>query len=354
MNIKMINKIKGLKFSDAFQTAEKFINQLKNKVNVIIIAYHGGFQKSLKNSIPFGDLEENEGSKLISLPKINALVTGHTHFKISAIINGIPITQPGYQGEDVGLITLNLNKYKKVTEKKSQLIPSSTAKEEPNLKRMMTPWKQKTDQWLARPLCSIKGNMKIKNSLKASLYGCPYLELINQIQMKTARTDISLTSFSFNTFGFKDKVSIKDVIKNYPFPNSLVVELISGKDLKKALERCANFFVMNKDKKVTINKSFPFFYYDFYSGINYTFNLKKPIGKRVEKILYHHKEVKENQQLKIALNQYRGVGGGGYSVFSAKKIIHTFDKNVQELIIDFLRTSKKIKAIEPKNLKIIK
>lgn len=55
--------------------------------------------------------------------------------------------------------------------------------------------------------------------------------------------------------GFSKKISVRDVLINYPYPNTLKVLEVTGEKLKEAIEKSATYFVV-EDGKVGINKDF--------------------------------------------------------------------------------------------------
>lgn len=195
--------------------------------------------------------------------------------------------------------------------------------------------------------------------MKVRLSGNGFLDLINRIQMDYAKVDIAATTlFNDDIPGFNDSVSVRDVLTSYIFPNTLAVEEVSGGDLKAALERCASFFKIT-DNHIVVSKEFSepkvqYFNYDYYSGIDYTFDLTKPVGQRVVRMDYQGKPVSDSQKLKVCLNQYRSVGAGDYDMYSREKIIATFEDDMPKIIIDYLRNHQNIIVEQPQNLKIIK
>ena len=49
------------------------------------------------------------------------------------------------------------------------------------------------------------------------------------------------------------------------------------------------------------------------------------------------KPVTDDQILEVAMNQYRAVGGGDYTMFGADKIVKEVTVDMTELIADFLK-----------------
>ena len=96
------------------------------------------------------------------------------------------------------------------------------------------------------------------------------------------------------------------------------------------------------------------FNYDFYSGIDYEFDLTKQVGHRVTKLIYHDKPVTDDQSLLVAMNNYRGIGGGEYSMFGSDKLVKQTSDSIQNLTIEYLKHHDPYQAIQPNNLTIKK
>ncbi|GAA6113777.1 bifunctional metallophosphatase/5'-nucleotidase [Apilactobacillus apinorum] len=350
-----------LQFNSALKVAKQYVPKLKELADVVIVAYHGGFDSDLET----GELienrtGENEGYQLLQeVPGIDALVTGHQHREIADKVNGIPTTQPGYRGKDVGEITIELDANKQITNARTELLSCEKHPINNHLQAMVESVQKEVNVWLDQPIANINGDGLVNNPMAARLYGNGFLDLINRIQMDYANVDIAATTLFNNDIpGFNDSVSVRDVLTSYIFPNTLAVEEVSGSDLKAALERCASFFTIT-DNQIVVSKEFSepkmqYFNYDYYSGIDYTFDLTKPVGQRVVRMDYQGKPVSDSQKLKVCLNQYRSVGAGDYDMYSRDKIIATFEDDMPKIIIDYLHNHQNIIVEQPQNLKIIK
>ena len=354
--------IEGITFNSVLETARKYVPILKEKADVVVVAYHGGFEKDLDNGKPTERLTgENEGYALLSeIPGIDALVTGHQHRKIAKKVYGVPTTQPGCRAENVGQISIELDNNKKIINSHAELIDTSKRVVNQELESLLTDLKRDIENWLDIPVAKINGDMRIHDHLAARLHGHAYLDLINRIQMDVTGTDVAGSAlFNNEVSGYDAQITVRDILNNYVYPNTLVVERISGADLRAALERCASFFELQPDGSIcmTNSSSIPkaqLYNYDYYSGINYVFDLTKPVGKRVLSILYHNQVLKDTDKIDVAISQYRAVGGGEYPMFNITKSIRAYEDDMPKLIAKYLKKHKKIEAIQPNNLQIIK
>lgn len=354
--------ISGWHFEAAASAAKRTIAQFRNQVDLIVVAYHGGFEKDLTSGQPTEKLTgENEGYELLTnVPGIDALVTGHQHRKIATVKKQIPTTQPGFRGETVGMLTLDLDSNKHVAAASSELLDVKDAPLKADMMPLVNNLQAKVQTWLDQPLAQIDGGMNITDHMQARMFGHPYLALVNQVQMDALGVDISGTSlFNDEVRGLDEVVTMRNVMNSYVYPNTLAVEEISGQDLYDALERSASFFELNADGTVGISAEFStpkveLYNYDYYSGIDYTIDITKPKGQRITALTYHNHPVAKDQKLKVVINQYRGVGGGNYPMFSADKMVKVDENPVAGLIVAYLKKHDHLTAKQPTNLTFIK
>ncbi|WP_318764843.1 bifunctional metallophosphatase/5'-nucleotidase [Lactiplantibacillus carotarum] len=351
--------IAGLHFEDVVDAAKRWVPKLRALADVVVVAYHGGLERDPKTDAPTERLNgENRGSALLAeVPGIDALITGHQHRKLAVTVHGVPVTQPGMKGANVGLITLELDAKRQVTHRAPSVLSVKDAQPSGALMTLVSPINDQMEDWLDTPLGQINGDMLVHNHLEARLHNHPYINFINQVEMAATGTDIAATAlFNDDVPGLKQHVTMREVMNSYVYPNKLAVETITGDDLKRALERCASYFLL-KNGRVIVNPEFlkpklRHYVYDVYSGIDYTFDLTRPIGERVIKLEYHGAPVTPEQPLTVTLNHYRAGGGGNYPMYGTAKIDHQLPTDMTVLIADYFAKHPVVNATEPTNFNV--
>ncbi|WP_125765215.1 bifunctional metallophosphatase/5'-nucleotidase [Levilactobacillus mulengensis] len=356
--------ISGLQFESAFIAAKKYVPIIREQADVVVVCYHGGFERDLTTGQP-NDIHvgENEAYHILeAIPGIDALVTGHQHRQLATDVFDIPTTQPGFRGQAVGKITLDLDRNAAgkvtVTQHHSELV---SAQEAPLDKKVLAAANGLNDavgHWLDQPLGHIKGDMTFDDPFDARIHETPYIEFIQKVQMATMGADISATAlFNNEARGFENPITMRNIMTNYVYPNGLSLLKITGADLRAALEVSARYFSV-KDGQIIVNPAFIHpkhrqYNYDMYEGIDYTLNVANPVGQRVERLTYHGQPVTPDQPLRIVLNQYRAVGGGHYAMFGADKIIAESQGAMSEIIADYLQEHPTVDATANANFTII-
>jgi 2',3'-cyclic-nucleotide 2'-phosphodiesterase / 3'-nucleotidase len=357
--------IEGIRFIDAVETAKKWVPLLREKADLIIVSYHGGFERDLESGDPTEELTgENQGYQLcMEVEGIDCLLTGHQHRLIeNSLINGVAVIQPGAQGIAVGHVEITMREendrwYAK--DKRTELLSIKGYSADQQTMDLIAPYEEKAQVWLDQPIGNINGDMVITNSMETRLKDSPLIEFINKVQMDAAGVDISSTAlFDNKSKGFGPNVTMRDIVSNYIYPNTLKVVEITGKDMKEALERSASYFVLDEDGSIKVNPAFsvpkPQHYnYDMWEGIDYIIDLSKPFGGRITELSYKGSPVKEESLYRVVMNNYRAGGGGDYLMFKGKPVVKDIPTDVSELMANYMLKRGTIQATCDENWKVI-
>ncbi|MCM3570914.1 bifunctional UDP-sugar hydrolase/5'-nucleotidase [Neobacillus mesonae] len=359
--------IKGLTFVDAFETTKKWVHSIRENedFDLLVVSYHGGFERDLSSGEPTESLTgENQGCRIChEIEGIDVLLTGHQHRRIASKLNGVTVVQPGCNGQAVGKVKLQFQRQNgnwKVVITSSELleVDHDTAADQDILK-LAEEFEKQTQEWLDQPIGQITGDMSIGDAFNVRLRDHPLIEFINKVQMDATGVDISNTALFHNESpGFSEHVTMRDIVSNYIYPNTLKVIRISGQDIKDALEKCATYFILDENKKIKVNPTFiepkPQHYnYDMWEGIEYELNLTKPAGNRVQNLTRNGKPLNLSKQYDVVMNNYRAGGGGDFIMFKDKPIIKEIQIDMTELLADFFLKRGTVEASCNHNWKVI-
>ncbi|GAA0447452.1 bifunctional metallophosphatase/5'-nucleotidase [Virgibacillus salarius] len=363
-NWESADHIKGILFKDALNTLKEWVPyiQQKEQPDILIVCYHGGFEKDLETGEPTESLTgENQGYDMCEIEGIDILLTGHQHRKITGRINDVLVVQPGNNAAAYGEVEINLEKVANhwcIRNKKAFIRPLEHIRDDKEIMSNMAFLEESTQKWLDQPIGYIEGDMTIDEPFHARINKHPFIEFIQKVQMEASGADISVTSLLNNeSTGFSSTVTMRDIVSNYMYPNTLVVLELTGKDIKAALEKSAEYFILDDQGIVTVNPVFehpkPQHYnYDMWEGIHYTINVSMPIGQRIEGLTYHNQPVADTKKYPVVLNNYRASGGGDYTMFTNKPIIKEIQKDAVEIIREYFERYHTVKATKTDNFKV--
>src|SRR5699024_78391 len=177
-----------------------------------------------------------------------------------------------------------------------------------------------TQTWLDQPIGYIEGDMTITDPFAARVKKHPYIDLIQTVQLDASGADISVTALLNNdSRGFSPVVTMRDIVANYIYPYTLVFLTLTAKDISVALEKSAEYYVLDINGEIPVDPIYetpkPQHYIDdMWEGIYYTIDVSRPFGARVEHITYHKQALEDDKTYHVVVNNYRASGGGDYDM----------------------------------------
>ncbi|WP_438444478.1 bifunctional metallophosphatase/5'-nucleotidase [Gorillibacterium sp. sgz5001074] len=341
--------IRELDFLDAVDTARRWVRILREEqdVDVVVLSYHGGLERDPETGeLTEVETGENQGYRLcMEVEGVDVLLTGHQHRELVAEINGVTVIQPGSAGKLLGKVTLELSRSDSgrwtVTSKRGEWIAAESAEADPGIAELAAACEAETQRWLDTPIGRTTGDMRITDPMQARLSDHPMIEFINRVQMEASGAPISNTAlFDNSAKGFGEYVTMRDIVSNYIYPNTLKVIRVSGQDIRDALEVNASYFhVENGEVGVSPAFSNPkpqHYNYDMWEGIEYEFDLSRPVGQRVVKLTQDGKPLHPDASYDVVMNNYRAGGGGNYPMFKGKPVVKDIPTDVSELMANYI------------------
>lgn len=359
--------IEGLRFDDPVEAAQKWIPVMKSEehADVIVVSYHGGFERDLETGLPTEPFTgENVGYALCEqVEGIDVLLTGHQHRAIEdCIINGVSVLQPGNEGRYLGKITLHLEKNPEgwsVVNRKSELVSAAEFEPDQTIQQLVSEIEEVTQIWLDQPFGFSEGEMTVHSHSDARLHEHPLIEFIHRVQMDASGASISIAAlFDNSSPGFGEVITMREIVSNYIYPNTLKVLRVSGSDIKAALEQSAEYFEISAQGHIVVSPSFllpkpQHFNYDMWEGVDYLLDISQPIGQRVTRLERNGQPLGENTEYEVVMNNYRAAGGGNFTMFQGKPVIRDISTDMVELIADYIREKGRITAVVNNNWRVV-
>ncbi|WP_053373576.1 bifunctional metallophosphatase/5'-nucleotidase [Paenibacillus sp. FJAT-27812] len=359
--------ISGLTFHDALGTVKEWAAHIRKeeKPDLLVVAYHGGFERDLATGEPAEKLTgENQGYAICTeLEGIDVLITGHQHRFIASELGGVTVIQPGSNGQAVGKISIAFERGQSgwvIAEKKAALLRlDETIAADSGILALTQEVEERTQNWLDQPIGQVSGDMTISNPLLCRSADHPFIEFMNKVQMDAAGVDVSNAALLNNeSEGFSGDVTMRDILTNFMYPNTLAVLRLSGADIRAALELTAAYFQVNEDGKLDVNPAYmepkPQHYnYDMWEGIEYELNAAKPIGERVTKLLRNGQPVLDDELLDVVMNNYRAAGGGDYEMYQGKQAVREVQIDMAELAAQYLQKHGVVEATCNDNWRVV-
>ncbi|MCP4295412.1 MAG: bifunctional metallophosphatase/5'-nucleotidase [Proteobacteria bacterium] len=346
------SNIRGLDFVSVIDNLEDNIRDLKQQCDYLIVVYHGGLER-IPGTSNHADKEmrsENQGFEIWSrFDEIDLLLLGHQHRLYSyrprkrkkAII-----VQPSSFGKTWSHIKITIEDQKFKTS--FRMIKAEKYAPDKKLIQLLKPHLNINKQTLNSFLGRVTKDFSIKDPMKdVWTKKHPYIQWIQNLMIKTTNVDIAAISLLDSSLtGLPENVTMREILRNYFFHNTICILRIDGRILRQALELAASFFQIGSNKKnnslLLYSQNIKWkeikiksYNYDMWSGIEYTMDIRRKIGSRITKLRFKGKTVKDNEQLDVAVTTYRA-GGAFYTMFSPDMIIQEFPVRITDLMIQDL------------------
>ena len=349
---------RGYQFEPIVQTAERVIPPLRKKADLIVAIVHSGLDRDpktgriIKETYP----EENVAWELAEhVPQIDVMFYGHTHLRMPQLfVNGVLMAQAKNWGESLAeadvVIRRNANGRWTVAQKHSHLIPVTPAvPADPTIERIDAPYHAELERYLNTRIATLSRPLSGKTGRVADN---ALVDLIQRVQMTYGHAQVSLaTMFEPWTKWPEGPVTVREVFALYPYDNWLYTVEMTGAEIKEALERAARFFPSWPSPSGELR--LPNYNADSAEGVSYRVDLTKPIGDRIEDLRYDGKPLRPDQTLRVAVNNYRYAGGGGYKAIEGLPVVYRSRHEIRTLIVDYLRAGHPIPAEPDDNWQVV-
>lgn len=349
--------IEGLSFNDPVETYAKYEEELKEKCDFIIVCYHGGFEKSLEdNTTPTEALtKENQGSELLEkFDSIDMVLSGHQHRSFITKIDNRICSQPLNNGQNFTKIVID-TETKEISYELVE-VKNIDIEIDKELQSIFDDTEAKLQLYLDQEIGNFDKDIIVDDIFLARLNGHPIINFLHEVHLEAGNADISALSLFDSTIGFKKNVSIRDVLINYPYPNTLKILKVKGENIKKAIEKAATYFVL-EDNKVVVNSTFlvpkvQHYNYDTFGGLDYEIDLNRELGDRVVSMKRNGEDMDLEKYYNVVMNNYRATNTSIYPSYEGAEVVGEVNIDISEIIIDYIQDKKMIKSEDKCNYKI--
>ncbi len=321
----------GLRFEDMEECAEKWIKIIKEKESpdLIVGLFHSGYDYTRQT----GDYHENASFQIAkNIPGFDVVFMGHDHQRFNKVVanasgDSVVVINPANNANAVAMVdvTLQKNADGKVALKhiSGKLIDTEDIAPDAAFMNEFSGDYAKVDEFVSRPIGVAEGEF---SSHDAFFGPSAFIDLVHRLQLDITGADISFAApLSFDATIKKGSVRVSDMFNLYKYENLLYTMRMTGKEIKDYLEESYSIWIQNPSdaqshlllfasQNPTASDNalkYPSYNFDSAAGIRYTVDVTKQKGQRVSIIsMADGKPFDEDTEYKVAVNSYRGNGGG--------------------------------------------
>lgn len=362
----------GLHFEDMEDCARKWVKIIKEKENpdILIGLFHAGPEGNKLDNV----VENGSGDVAKNVPGFDVVFMGHDHVRrCEKIVNvagdSVLLVDPANAARYVSDVTVKVTKAGGKLVRKSvegALADVSRYAADEDFMREFAGQYQATVDFVSRKIGRIEETITTKD---AYFGPSAFIDLLHQLQLDITGADISFCApLSFSAEIKKGDIYMSDMFNLYKYENLLYTMKLTGKEIKDFLEMSYalwtnqmkspddHLMLFNEEDKGFGRFKNPSFNFDSAAGIIYTVDVTKPQGEKIKiERMANGEPFDMNKTYQVAVNSYRGNGGGDLLTKGAgipktelaKRIVYSTDKDLRFYLI---KRIEEVKVLDPKPL----
>jgi 5'-nucleotidase / UDP-sugar diphosphatase len=325
----------GLKFLSQIETAEKYVKELRNKVDLIIILSHVGYHQDMVLAEKVKD--------------IDIIVGGHSHTKVErpALVGKTVIVQAWEHGKVLGLLDVKVSDGKMTGVKEKLVdIKQSRLNKDDAVDSIVNKYSKKVDALLNEVVGETGIDLDGKSVRRAETnFGNLTADIIRQ----TSGAQVAIINGgSIRTSIKKGAIKIDDVYTALPFDNYIIAFALTGKQIQETLESAISLIKEQGGRFPQV------------SGITFSYAFSENNPPKIKDIFIAGKPLDHDKQYTVGTNDFLAAGGDGYKIFrEAINISRDYSATggaitgngiiyndpgrwLRDIVIDYIKTQKKI------------
>ena len=318
---------RGITFESLIPRVQQTVDAVraKEKPQVIIVAVHSGTGREGEASL------ESQGMDLLhSLEGVDFLVCSHDHHPYVVSRGNTALINSGSHCRFLGHghIRLTVKGGKVVArETEADLIPIDKCKVDTVMEKQFHPDYEAVKAFTLKEVGELKATLRTRDGYAGM---CDYLNLVHTLCLGCSPAQISFAApLTYNGTVPAGVLVYNDLFTIYPFENQLYVVKMTGREIHDYLEYSYDQWINTVSRpgehvlKIAprhdsrtgqqgwsfVNRSYNF---DSAAGINYTVDVTKPAGSRVDIVsMAGGQPFDPEKTYFVAMTSYRASGGGG-------------------------------------------
>ena len=154
----------------------------------------------------------------------------------------------------------------------------------------------------------------------------------------------------------KGPVTVRDICSVYVYDNTIVEVELTGRQLKAALEQsalCFRPYAPGLSAADLLDPRVWPYNFDTATGVTYAIDITRPVGDRIRDLRFHGLPLDPGTKLKVATNNYRANGGGGYSMLRNAPVLARSSEEIRNVIIEWVERHHQIPSEPMGNWRIV-
>jgi 2',3'-cyclic-nucleotide 2'-phosphodiesterase/3'-nucleotidase len=340
-------QIRGLEWLLPEEGVRRALEELrKEKPDVVIAAVHGGLDRdpATGERRPRERPGENSAWEIAErFPRLAAVIYGHTHRREEGLrVGNVLLVQPRPWAQDVARVDLTLARegggpwtLRTVASRLLPVLP--TTPPDPAVLEVARPYHEAAERYLEQPVAESPAAL---SGARGRFEDTALVDAIHEVQLHYAHADVSFASlFNPRVRVARGPLTVRELAALYVYDNELYAVEGDGRMVREALENAARYYRTCPEPSCShgplVDHTVAGYNFDTAEGVDYEIDLSRPEGHRVRDLRYHGAPLRDDQRLRIAVNNYRAAGSGGYGMFRGAKVVWRSGREIRDLMVEY-------------------
>ena len=288
--------VQGLSFGNGAAAIKRYLPEARAQADfVIVVAHAGAVCDSGTGGACRGEILDV--ARQLDSGSVDLIVAGHTHRRVSTVVNGIPIIEAGSNSRDIGVVDFVRSGGRRTVRAEFVTPYADQVRADAGLADALNRQQQAVRNITERTV----GRLKFPLKREGEEYGLG--RLIADAQRSAGRGDAAI----MNNGGIRadlpsGPVTWGQVYQVQPFQNRLQRLTVKGSLLQDALEQC----VAGAADRVP----------DCHiAGVEVWYDARKPAGNRIERIRFDNKQsLQKDRTYTLVVSDFMATGGSGFGM----------------------------------------
>jgi 5'-nucleotidase / UDP-sugar diphosphatase len=284
------SNVAGLQFLPVVKTVQQYVTQLRDKVDLIIVLSHIGYNADMELAA--------------AVKGIDVIVGGHSHTKAvkEIVVGQTVIVQAWEHGLVLGVldVTFESGRITSVRDRLENITPASMKKDE-KVTAIVENYAGQVRASMGKVIGAALVDLNAENArTDESNMGNFVADIIRK--ESGAETAI-INGGGLRTSIMKGPVTVGNIYSVLPFNNYILSIRLTGQQIKDALEYGVSGIAAKEGRFPQV------------SGISFTYSPARDTGKRIGTIMIAGQPIDLIRRYTVATNDFLAAGGDGYQVF---------------------------------------
>lgn len=361
----------GLDFRDIETAAQRWMKQLKEQEapDLVIGLFHSGLKGGTVNE---AYAENATLSVAKNVPGFDAIFYGHVHRAacdtvINVVGDTVLLINPASRARKVA--TLDIRYVKGAAPQialDAEIVDMSTYEPDTAYLNHFAPQMERVRNYLDKKIGEITAPIDSRDAYFGS---SAFTDFLHRMQLDVSKAEVSFVApMEYEIAIPAGDVYVRDMFSLYSYHNMLYVMQLTGREIMDCLEQSYGQWVNTMKSptdhlllldEASLVKGTPslknsYYKFDSAAGIVYDVDVTKPVGSRIRiKSMADGTAFDPNRVYRVAMNSYRGKGGGGMLTEGAgipeseleNRLLYSTEADLRFYMLNYIEMRK---TIEPK------